>query len=156
MKNRFLSLIFLAVSIMSFAQESNSQIQKLYQHYTAIKNALVQDDVAKAASAAKLFLKVASTVDFKVLSEDNINKLRKDAGAIAEASHLTTQRNYFFNLSDNMALIAEHFKISSSPIYIQYCPMAKGQWLSNEQEIKNPYYGSSMMTCGTLKAEISK
>ena len=53
-----------------------------------------------------------------------------------------------------MAAIANHFKVSSTPVYVQYCPMAKGQWLSDEKEIKNPYYGNSMLTCGSVKSEI--
>ncbi|MDV3751064.1 DUF3347 domain-containing protein [Elizabethkingia anophelis] len=156
MKKLFLSLLFSAASITAFAQKSNTQIEKLYHNYIAIKNALTQDDTAKASAAAKVFLQSASAVDFKVLSEDNVNKLRKDAGAIIEAKNLSTQRNYFFNLSDNMAAIANHFKVSSTPVYVQYCPMAKGQWLSNEKEIKNPYYGNSMLTCGSVKSEIKK
>ena len=55
-----------------------------------------------------------------------------------------------------MAAIANHFKVSSTPVYVQYCPMAKGQWLSDEKEIKNPYYGNSMLTCGSVKSEIKK
>lgn len=156
MKKLFLSLLFSAASITAFAQKSDAQIEKLYQNYIAIKNALTQDDAAKTSAAAKVFLQSASAIDFKVLSEDNVNKLRKDAGAITEAKNIATQRNYFFNLSDNMAAIANHFKVSPTPVYVQYCPMAKGQWLSNEKEIKNPYYGNSMLTCGSVKAEIKK
>lgn len=85
MKKLFLSLLFSAASITAFAQKSNTQIEKLYHNYIAIKDALTQDDTAKASAAAKVFLQSASAVDFKVLSEDNVNKLRKDAGAIIEA-----------------------------------------------------------------------
>lgn len=35
-------------------------------------------------------------------------------------------------------------------VYYQYCPMKKAYWLSMEKEIKNPYYGSSMLTCGKV------
>ena len=41
---------------------------------------------------------------------------------------------------------------TKTPIYVQHCPMAndgKGaNWLSKENQVKNPYYGSKMMTCG--------
>jgi len=29
--------------------------------------------------------------------------------------------------------------------------MAKASWLQKETDIKNPYMGKSMLTCGTLK-----
>ena len=39
-----------------------------------------------------------------------------------------------------------------TPVYFQHCPMANdGQgadWLSKESGIKNPYFGSMMLTCG--------
>ncbi|RYF87461.1 MAG: DUF3347 domain-containing protein, partial [Chitinophagaceae bacterium] len=41
-------------------------------------------------------------------------------------------------------------KLSSQPIYLQYCPMKKASWLSSEKQIRNPYYGSSMLTCGEV------
>jgi hypothetical protein len=29
--------------------------------------------------------------------------------------------------------------------------MKKASWLSNDKAIKNPYYGSAMLTCGNVK-----
>jgi hypothetical protein len=29
--------------------------------------------------------------------------------------------------------------------------MAKANWLSDQKEIANPYYGNSMLTCGSVK-----
>ncbi|HNK84737.1 MAG TPA: mercury transporter, partial [Flavobacteriales bacterium] len=44
------------------------------------------------------------------------------------------------------------------PIYLDHCPMYNGgaDWLSREKAIKNPYYGSSMLTCGSVKETIGK
>jgi hypothetical protein len=35
-----------------------------------------------------------------------------------------------------------------------YCPMKKSNWLSNEKTVKNPYYGSAMLTCGEVTGTI--
>lgn len=157
MKNLISGLFILLTSFVSLsAQQSNPALVKLYQSYINLKEALANDNAANASAAAKVFSQNASTVDYKVISEDNISKLKKDAGTIMNAQNISTQRNSFYNLSDNMAAIAQKFKLSSKPIYVQYCPMAKGQWLSDQKEIKNPYYGSSMLTCGNVKAEINK
>jgi len=32
-----------------------------------------------------------------------------------------------------------------------YCPMAKASWLQTEKEVRNPYYGKSMLDWRTLK-----
>ena len=41
---------------------------------------------------------------------------------------------------------------NETPVYYQFCPMAndgKGaNWLSKENAVKNPYYGSMMLSCG--------
>ena len=41
---------------------------------------------------------------------------------------------------------------ATTTIYYQHCPMyndGKGaNWLSKDSKIKNPYYGSKMLTCG--------
>ena len=43
-------------------------------------------------------------------------------------------------------------------VYVDHCPMyndGKGaDWLSKENGIKNPYYGSQMLTCGKVKETI--
>ena len=46
-------------------------------------------------------------------------------------------------------------KLASGTLYIEYCPMANNNegafWLSNEKEIKNPYFGEMMLKCGSVK-----
>jgi hypothetical protein len=50
-----------------------------------------------------------------------------------------------------MIVLAKAVKLSSDPIYEAYCPMKKASWLSSEKVIKNPYYGSAMLTCGSVR-----
>ena len=39
-------------------------------------------------------------------------------------------------------------------MYKQFCPMAfegkGGYWVSTSEDIKNPYYGDKMLTCGKV------
>ena len=80
-----------------------------------------------------------------------LNNLKSDAETISIAKSIETQRNIFMNLSTS---IYELIKVSKqeTPIFYQNCPMyndGKGaNWLSKESAIKNPYYGSQMLTCG--------
>lgn len=133
------------------ATTAAEQLQLLYTHYIGIKEALVAGDQAEAASHANKLSQTASLISYRDLSEGNINALRKDASTIADAKDISAQRKAFSNLSNNMSVLAEKFKLSDKPVYLQYCPMAKGYWLSNEKEIRNPYYGNSMLTCGSVK-----
>ena len=133
------------------APTAAEQLQLLYTHYIGIKDALVAGNQAQAASHANGLSQTASLISYRDLSEGNINALRKDASTLADAKDLATQRKAFSNLSNNISALAEKFKLSDKPVYQQYCPMAKGYWLSNEKEIRNPYYGSGMLTCGSVK-----
>jgi len=156
MKKYIITAVFALFSIISISAQSKSdaQISKLYQNYIAIKSALASDNADKASKAASEFIKTASAVDYKLISEGNINILKKDATLISETRNLTNQRETFYNLSDNMIALTKKFKLSSKQIFVQYCPMADGNWMSDERKIVNPYYGSSMLSCGTVKSEI--
>lgn len=128
----------------------NKVLNGLLFEYYNIKNALVAGDASSAAVNADLFLKKVNTVDFKVLTEGNVHILAKDAGLLSETKNLERQRVYFARLSDNMAIIAKDFKLDNKEVYLQYCPMKKASWLSSEKEIRNPYYGAAMLSCGEV------
>jgi len=135
----------------SLDASSQKQLSQLLASYYNIKNALVTGDAGSAASNASQFLKTVNTLDYKVVSEGNAQILAKDAGRISETKDLQKQREYFANFSTNMAVVAKAFKLSEQPVYLDYCPMKKASWLSAEKDIKNPYYGSAMLTCGEVK-----
>ena len=54
-------------------------------------------------------------------------------------------------LSKNMYALIKISK-TEKPIYYQFCPMSNNgrgaNWLSKENDVKNPYYGSKMLSCG--------
>ncbi len=39
-------------------------------------------------------------------------------------------------------------------IYVYYCSMADASWLQKEEGTRNPYYGPSMLKCGSVKEEL--
>lgn len=154
MKKLLLLVALIATTITqeTSAQDSGKQheLPQLLSYYYNIKNALVTGDVNSAASNADQFSRTANTIDFKVISEGNIQILSKDAGKISSTKDLKKQRDYFATLSSNMASVAKVTKLGNQPVYVQYCPMKKASWLSSEKQIRNPYYGSSMLTCGEV------
>lgn len=157
MKKYIITAAFSLFSVISVAAQSkkDAQISKLYQNYIAIKSALASDDADKTSKAATEFIKTASAVDYKIISEGNLTTLKKEATLISDARNITAQRETFFNLSDHMIALTKEFKLSEKPVYIQYCPMADGSWLSSEKQIANPYYGKSMLTCGNVKSTLN-
>lgn len=129
---------------------TQKQLSQLLTTYYNLKNALVSDDASSAASNADEFLRTVNAIDFKVLSEGNVHILAKDAGRISSSKDLKKQREHFVHLSSNMVEVAKTIMLGERPVYIQYCPMKKASWLSSEKKIRNPFYGSSMLTCGEV------
>lgn len=140
-----------------YSQDSTQQAQlshMLAKYYT-IKDALVNGNSLAAVAGANAFIKAANAVDYKAISEGNINALVKDATFIAENRDVNQQRARFVDLSNNLIALSKNIKLSSSTVYHVYCPMRKAYWLTASQEIRNPYYGSAMMSCGNVVATIN-
>ena len=155
MKKLIFTTLFSVFSILNLsAQKSDASISKLYQNYLNVKTALAADNSDDASKAANNFIKSASMIDYKVLSEGNLDVLRKDASKIAESRSIETQRESFMALSQNMIALTKNFKLADDTVFVQYCPMADASWLSAEKAVKNPYYGKSMLTCGKVAKEL--
>ena len=145
-----------------FAQSSG--LSSILTAYYEIKDALVVGDAKAVASAAGGMLKAINGVDMTALAPKDHqafmalqDKLAYDSRHISESSDINHQREHFTSLSANLFKLAKQTRLSDLPIYEDYCPMKKAYWLSSDTAIKNPYFGSSMLTCGkvstTLKPE---
>ncbi|MGV9004325.1 DUF3347 domain-containing protein [Flavobacterium sp.] len=135
---------------------------EIIANYLKIKNALVKDDANGAAIAAKSLYKIFNTTDSSSMN----GKLKKEFVDIADdakehaehignnASKIEHQREHFIMLSKDINDFVASFG-SKQKLYQDFCPMAnegKGAiWISEIKEIKNPFFGSQMLTCGNIK-----
>jgi hypothetical protein len=157
MKKVFLIVTFIAAAFVQkpFAQDTNqTQLSQVLNSYYHIKDALIKGNSNTAALQAEEFLKIANGISNRTISEGSRNALVKDAGAISDSKDLKKQREVFTNLSTNMYALAKSLKLTTEPIYYNYCPMKKAYWLSSDKVIKNPYYGNAMLTCGKVTETI--
>ncbi len=154
MKKIFLAVALFATTFVqnSFAQET--QQSPLLTSYYNLKNALVASNSTTAATSAEEFVKAVNSMDTAIVKAESRSALLKDAVAISQTKDLNVQRVKFATLSANMFTLAKTVKLSAEPIYQQYCPMKKASWLSDVKAIKNPYYGSAMLTCGSVKVTL--
>lgn len=142
MKKIFFAIIAMLAGSSLFAQ----QIDKLAGEYNTVKNALVSGDSKTAGDASALFLQsIKEENDFALR-----NDLLKAVDELAKAATLDKQRAVFNEVSTTFWKTVKAAGKTGSTLYYQYCPMKKAYWVSREKEIKNPYYGSSMLTCGKV------
>jgi hypothetical protein len=144
-------------------QEVN-QLKAVFDNYFALKDALVKTDGNTASTKATSLLSAINAVKMETLKADEhtiwmkvLKNIKEDAEHIADTKDAKHQRDHFDTLSKN---IYELIKVSKqeTPTYYQFCPMAnngKGaNWLSKENVVKNPYYGSMMLSCGKVTETI--
>ncbi len=148
-----LALFATAFTFNSFAQDSTkTQPVQLLNTYYKLKDALVSSNPTSAAASAEELVQTINITEN--VNDDTRAGLLKDANTISQSKDIKLQREKFAALSNNMFELAKTVKLSAEPIYQQYCPMKKAFWLSNDKAIKNPYYGSAMLTCGSIKATL--
>ena len=145
------------------AFESNkidSKLNAVFENYFLLKDELVKTDGVTASAKAKQLSSSLSAVKMGELSKDVhkvwmkvMKNVMADAKGISATKDVKAQRVLFVSLSKKMYDLVKVAKFQT-PVYYQYCPMAnngKGaNWLSKENAVKNPYYGSKMMTCGEV------
>ncbi|MGN7824700.1 DUF3347 domain-containing protein [Chitinophaga sp. 22536] len=147
---KFILAASMLTALFQFRGEAQDKGQSpLLTNYYSIKDALVSGNADNAASAAASFVQAAKTSDASVK-----DKLITDASGISGTKDLARQREAFKALSDDLYQLAKSSKLSDQPIYQDYCPMKKASWLSNSTAIKNPYYGSQMLSCGKINDTI--
>ncbi|AOM75733.1 DUF3347 domain-containing protein [Pedobacter steynii] len=129
----------------------DDRLNAVYPHYLKLSTALIAGDVAEAKVAAQ-------AVELGAKELGNGAALLALTSKISNASDLEVQRTAFAALSADFIERVKASGVNSGEIYVEYCPMAmndKGaSWLSNDKDIKNPYYGASMLTCGEVKETI--
>jgi len=138
------------------------QLSEVFVSSLNLKDAFVDSDTSKVQALAQEVKSSIAKVDLALLKDESLmdwmgfmKKLNESLDMIAHAEDIAIQRKSFALFSDALYKSIKTLGIGGRPVYYDYCPMAndnKGAyWLSAEKEIKNPYFGSSMLTCGSVK-----
>lgn len=139
-------------------KQSQNELATVFEKYFEVKDALVSSNGKSAAEKAKELTAAIKNVNLEKLTAEqhavwmNVQKdLAEDAEHISDTGDAKHQRDHFVTLSTAIYKLQKVSK-AEIPVYYQFCPMANGgkgaNWLSKEKQIKNPYYGSQMMSCG--------
>tara|TARA_R110000764_G_scaffold232375_1_gene324686 strand:+ start:40 stop:615 length:576 start_codon:yes stop_codon:yes gene_type:complete len=148
--------------VMSKNTSQDLKAEAILSDYFNLKNALVADDNEKGKELGLELTKSLQELDVSSFSDSEQNELKdiiEDANEHAEhigESDINHQREHFKILSKD---ITDMVAITGTKVtlYEQFCPMYDGgsAWLSTKEEVRNPYYGSQMLTCGKVQREIN-
>ena len=142
-----------------------NQLASVFTSYVELKNAFVATDANKVKDEAKKTVEALEKVDMKLLSgaahNDWMNYLSPIQNSLKEiqgSADIEAQRKAFSNLSDNLYKSVKAFGLGGKEAFYEYCPMAFNNegayWLSEQEQIRNPYFGDKMMTCGQVKEKL--
>lgn len=154
MKNIFLTIM---LAVFTMAANAQTTVDKITTSYIGVKDALVASNSTLAKSRSKELLTALAAQPAKGLSAAQVKvleKLKYDSRHISETTLIDHQREHFESLSKNMFTLLSAAKQNTATVYQQYCPMKKAYWLSDSEEIRNPYYGDDMLECGKVTATI--
>lgn len=137
----------------------------LLASYMKLKNALVADQAKDAATAGNEMVAAFASFDQASLTSEQSktymeihDSAKEHAEHIeANATNIVHQREHFDMLSKDFYDLVKLLGAGQT-LYVEHCPMYNNNkgatWLSEEREIKNPYFGASMLTCGSVKEEL--
>jgi Cu(I)/Ag(I) efflux system membrane fusion protein len=155
------------IKSIDVSEAFREQLTQVTKKYYVVKNALIESNPALAATAAKEVVKALKAVDMKLLEGNAhdewmllVNPMEKGATGISTKTDVEEQRKDFELLSNNLIEAVELFGLTTDIAYRAYCPMAfddeGAYWLSEFEDIKNPYFGASMLRCGENRSVYKK
>ncbi len=140
-----------------------SNLGLLFERYFDVKNALADDDPEEISvdHAESMLNQLEETGQHSLEGEHHMFWMEQ-YGLIAEslddflgADELETRRAQFEPLSEAMISVAQTLGAIGQTFYVAFCPMYDDDrgayWLSEFEEISNPYFGSMMLRCGEVR-----
>ncbi len=144
--------------------QKNDATSEIIDSYLQIKNTLVADDKDGAAKGGTAMITAFSNFDMTTLKGEThkeymeILESAKEHAEHIVKSDIAHQREHFEVLSTDVSDLITLLGTEKT-LYQDFCPMANNNkgayWLSEVEEIKNPYFGAKMMKCGSVKKQIN-
>lgn len=140
-------------------------IRRVLSGYFKLNQALADDSLSGAKTAATDLLAITRKMNLPVLTEAQNDfyfiqsaKLKTALLIVSQSADIDQARSGFAVVSEAMYALVKAFRVNSVPLYYQYCPMARNNqganWLSVTKELVNPYMGQLMLDCGRTQEKL--
>ena len=133
------------------ASINNGDLNAVYEQYAKLTDAFTKGDVANAKMAA-------NAIEAGAKEMDGGQAIATSAATIVAANDIEAQRSAYLKMSNDLITLVKNSGMKEGELYVEHCPMAfdnaGGSWISSNKEIRNPYFGDKMMTCGEVTETI--
>jgi len=124
---------------------ASDAMEAIVRSYLDVQSRLASDKVEGIAPAARAIAAQAARMG------EGGAAIAKSAQALEQAADIKAARKAFGDLSDAVIAAAKAEGWKDLPdVKVAFCPMANRSWIQKEDSIRNPYYGTSMLTCGSF------
>jgi hypothetical protein len=138
---------------------------KLLASYYLLKDALVASDTIKANAASLQVSLNADNLKTAEIQGDTSGMIREtaqsfamtisgSAKALPAEKDIENKRKELNMITDALWSLTRTVRYDGQKVYYQFCPMAfdntGAYWLSDNNEVRNPYFGSKMLNCGEV------
>jgi len=141
--------------------QAKKAVGKLFDSYFPLKDALVKGDHATALKHAGELKKAFDQTDMGLFSGKAHDQWMSHSAAavlalkkILDSGDVEAARALFKPLSTPMVALAKAYGPFEETVYVQHCPMADNNtgadWVSLDEQIRNPYFGDKMLKCGSV------
>jgi hypothetical protein len=118
----------------------------LVDPYIRVQSALAADKVDTVKADAVAIAAAAAGMG------DAAEPIGAAAKRLEAAANLKDARKAFGEVSDALFAYAKATGASMpADVKTAYCPMVNKSWLQKGDKIRNPYYGSEMLDCGSFR-----
>lgn len=148
----------------------NASFEEVLAQYYALKDALIGDDTTAANHAASALITASANVkldELKSIDTSNIiiptaksygDNITSESKGLLGETDIEQKRKSFQMISGALFDYVRTVRFDKQKVYLLHCPMAfdntGADWISSTTEIKNPYFGKKMLTCGAVKDSV--
>ena len=152
--------VFLVISsignpVFAGSEKFDEKMQPVLAEYLKITDNLASDKTDGVADSAKKIESLSGDFSAALVTGEHAShytsipkNIAEGAKKMALAKDIESLRAALVDLSKPMVMWASMSKPSG--INVVYCSMYPGSWLQKESKIRNPYYGSKMLSCGQI------
>ena len=166
-----------AIAVSKHSSEFNNSVAVALNDYNKLTERFVAWDSTSTPAIAQQLINDLNGLKLDELKKDSsaiyetalafVDNAKGDAQTITTEKGIRAQREALNSLSDNFYQLLNTVKYDGKKLFLQQCPMAfddtkPGLWLSQQEEIRNPYlglhhptYGKAMLSCGETKIKMN-
>ena len=134
------------VTVPQTAGPTDAMSRAVIDPYLTIAEALASDSVDGVKMNAGEIATAATGLGALAI------KIDTSAVQLSAADDLADAREKFGVLSEAIDTYMTNNKLPAPEgVRVAFCPMVKKPWLQNDGSLRNPYYGSQMLTCGSFR-----